>query len=169
MTAHETPKIDPASAHSLATALLGNPVMPVDFLVEHLRHDADASPWIRHALIEICEAALPLPRVDIHASVRHPGGTADVIGWLIELDCEMLDRIRSRAVVLYGAAARIEERNQALMAYALAVAVGLSQHGVLLTNQPRREIDLMLAELAATAPIAFASILDQALLREAGC
>lgn len=168
MTAHELRQIDPASAHSLTTALLESPVMPVDFLVEHLRHDADASLWIRRALIETCEAALPLPRVDTHASLRHPDGTTDTIAWLIELDREMLDRIRSRAVVLYGAAARIEERNQALMSYALVVAVGLSQHGVLLTSQSRREVDLMLAELAAVAPIAFTTILDQALLRDAG-
>lgn len=169
MTEHDLPHIDPASAHSLATALLGSPVMPVDFLVEHLRHDADASLWIRHALVEVCEASLPLPRVDVHASLQRSGNTFDPVAWLIELDREMLDRIRSRAVVLYGTAARIDERNRALMAYALAVAVGLSRHGVLLTNQPRREVDLMLAELAVVAPVAFASILDQALLRETGC
>jgi hypothetical protein len=169
MTDPTSTPINHASAHSLATAVLGSPVVPVDFLVEHVRHAADASDWIINALRLVCSAPLPLPTVEWSTPENVPVGAVNLAEWLCDLDRETLDRIRARAVVLFGAASRIDERNQALMAYALAVATGLIEHGTLLTNQARRDVDLMMAELAAVAPAPIAAVFERALLCDAGC
>jgi len=167
MTNPDPTHIDHASAHSLATAVLGSPVVPVDFLVEHLRHAVDAADWVAEALQTVCRAPMPLPIVDVHGFECNHAPRVNLAEWLVDRDRDTLDRIRARAVVHFGAAAGVDERNQALMAYALAVATGLVSHKSLLTNQARRDVDLMMAELAAVAPAPIAQVFEQALLCDA--
>lgn len=156
-------RVDPSTAHRIVAAALESPVMPVDFLVRELRQTADAAEWIAQALHTVANADLPLPHPDFEghgAACALHGSVRDA---LLACSVPSLNRLRKRAIVLYDTATEIHERNGCLAVYILAVATGLSQHGVLLSHHARRDIDLMCAELVAAVPPDIGEIVDRAL------
>ena len=135
------------AVHSISAIVVTGGIKPVDFAVEELRRATDREAWLEGAVGKVVGPAAPRRLVAEGASR------------------EELDRMRHAATMAFGGATRVEERNAALVAYAFVVAAGLVHHGVLLSSQPRGEIDVMLAELAGVLGEPFASFLESAVAR----
>lgn len=142
-----TPLSGPA-AHSISAIVVTGGIKPVDFAVEELRRAGDREAWLERAVVKVVGFAAPRRLVAEVASR------------------DELDRMRHAATMAFGGATKVEERNAALVAYAFVVAAGLVHHDVLLSSQPRAEIDVMLAELAGVLGEPFASFLEAAVARE---
>lgn len=157
------PAIEPATAHLFAAAALASPVMPVDFLVVELRRAFDATQWLAAAVRAAQQADLPLPaaQFDLDENVMR-GDARAFVAALRAAPLESLDQLRRRAIVLYDAATDVNERNRAFAAYAIGVATALAEHGTMLSHQPRRDLDIMLTELAAALPPDIASVFERA-------
>lgn len=138
------------AAHSISAIVATGGIKPVDFAVEELRRANDLEAWLERAIAKVVGAAGPRRLVAEGASR------------------DELERMRHAATMAFGGAARVEERNAALVSYAFVVAAGLVHHGVLLSSQPRGEIEVMLAELAGVFGEPFASFLESAVARGAG-
>lgn len=136
------------AAHSISAIVAAEGIKPVDFAVEELRRAGDRDAWLERAVVKVVGSASPRRLVAEVASR------------------DELDRMRHAATMAFGGATKVEERNAALVAYAFVVAAGLVHHGVLLSSQPRAEIDVMLAELAGVLGEPFASFLEAAVARE---
>lgn len=143
--------ISDAVAHSISAVVAAGGIKPVDFAVEEIRRagdrEVDREAWLERAFSLIAGKA-GARRLVSAAPTR-----------------DELDRLRHAATMAFGGAAKVEERNAALVVYALVVAAGLVHHGLLLSSQPRTEIDVMLAELAGILGEPFASFLESAVAR----
>lgn len=158
-----SPSVDPSTAFHIASAALESPVMPIDFLVTELRQTYNGAEWIADALRGVAGADLPLPRPEFWCQGSDHALPGSVRDTLMACSVPSLNRLRKRAIILHESATDIHERNGCLAVYVLAVATGLAQHGVLLSHQPRHDLDIMFAELASAAPADIGEILDRAL------
>ncbi len=136
--------LESRSAHALRRALVAGPLMPVDPLVGELASIQDRRGYLDSAL--------------------HDSGGALGSAVSPEVALDLLSQIRDRAVAGFRDAAATEERNRCLAAFAVAMASGLVHHGVLLTSQPRCDVDLLLAELAGLLPRDLAELFNRAVL-----
>lgn len=139
--------VSDAVAHSISAVVAAGGIKPVDFAVEEIRRSGDREAWLERAFSLIAGKA----------------GARSLLSAASSRD--ELDRLRHAATMAFGGAAKVEERNAALVVYALVVAAGLVHHGLLLSSQPRTEIDVMLAELAGILGEPFASFLESAVAR----
>ncbi len=151
------------SAQALKRVLLAGPLMPADYLVEELSRIADRRAYVANALRDVHEDQAPLPALMFEAHEL-----ADPLAALIGADgsLERLLAAKERAVHLFGVAPSVESRNRALVVFAVVIAAGLANHGVLLTSQSREEVDQLLAEVAGMLQGDLCLLLNRALLAE---
>lgn len=144
----ETPSSQAALSPMIVGRLLRmgmrSPSRPSDKLIDRLAA-ADAHDWLAQAL----------------ASDRIAGAKADTIAsgaWSI-VD---LDALKNRSKALTLSESDPNSRLAALAGYYLAIAAAIVHHQRLISSQPKAELASLFADLGATAPEPWATLLGKA-------